>query len=355
MELELGQLNLRYEALRTRSTLRERRVLASIAEVGQQMPIVVVRDGGAYVVVDGYKPVRTLRHLRHDTVQATAWELGEADALVLERLLRAGDADSAIEQGWFLREMTDRFGLSREQLARRFDRTPSWVSRRLALVMALPASVQSHVRSGAIGAHAAMKYLVPLARANEEDCARLADAIAPSRPSSRQMADLYATAARSGGPRQHRDGGVRRGPETSMGLLEAPGGVLGDDGGELGSDDEVGHASWRLSAGVSFATEQRARVAACADGRDVQPWSLRPAHPCVQRSVRNARLSQHRLPDDRPGAGGDTESEWDYPRGYVGRHPKRYGERIDAPRRPARAARTRRSDQATADSRRGQR
>src|SRR5258708_9077941 len=195
MELELGQLNLRYEALRTRSTLRERRVLASIAEVGQQMPIVVVRDGGAYVVVDGYKPVRTLRHLRHDTVQATAWELGEADALVLERLLRAGDADSAIEQGWFLREMTDRFCLSREQLARRFDRTPSWVSRRLALVMALPASVQSHVRSGAIGAHAAMKYLVPLARANEEDCARLADAIAPSRPSSRQMADLYATYA----------------------------------------------------------------------------------------------------------------------------------------------------------------
>jgi ParB-like chromosome segregation protein Spo0J len=196
MELELGQLDLRYEALRTRSALRERRVLASIAEVGQQMPIVVVRDvGGALVVVDGYKRVRTLRRLSHDIVRATAWELSEADALVLERLLRAGDADSAIEQGWFLREMTDRFGLSREELARRFDRTSSWVSRRLGLVMALPASVQSHVRTGAIGAHAAMKYLVPLARANEQDCVRLADAIAPSRPSSRQMAELYATYA----------------------------------------------------------------------------------------------------------------------------------------------------------------
>lgn len=195
MELELGQLDLRYEALRTRSAQRERRVLASIATVGQQTPIVVVRDGGAHVVVDGYKRVRTLRRLHQDTVRATAWELSEADALVLERLLRAGDADSAIEQGWFLREMTDRFGLSREELARRFDRTPSWVSRRLALVMALPASVQEHVRSGAIGAHAAMKYLVPLARANEGDCVRLADAIAPSRPSSRQMAELYATYA----------------------------------------------------------------------------------------------------------------------------------------------------------------
>jgi ParB/RepB/Spo0J family partition protein len=195
MELELGQLDLRYEALRTRSSHRERRVLASIAEVGQQMPIVVVRDGDAHVVVDGYKRVRTLRRLHHDTVRATAWELSEADALVLERLLRSGDADSAIEQGWFLRELIDRFGLSREELARRFDRTPSWVSRRLALVMALPASVQGHVRSGAIGAHAAMKYLVPLARANEGDCVRLADAIAPSRPSSRQMAELYGTYA----------------------------------------------------------------------------------------------------------------------------------------------------------------
>jgi len=193
MDLELGQLDLRYEALRTRSAPREQRVLASIAQVGQQLPIVVVRDAQVPVVVDGYKRVRALRRLRHDTVLATAWELSEADALVLERLLRAGSADSAIEQGWLLREMGERFGLGREELARRFDRTPSWVSRRLALVGELPASVQSHVRSGAIGAHAAMKYLVPLARANEGDCVKLADAIAPSRPSSRQMAALYAT------------------------------------------------------------------------------------------------------------------------------------------------------------------
>src|ERR1019366_6038301 len=84
-------------------------------------------------------------------------------------------------------------GVGREELARRFDRTPSWVSRRLALVGELLASVQSHVRSGAIGAHAAMKYLVPLARASGGDCIKLAAASAQSRPSSRQMAELYAT------------------------------------------------------------------------------------------------------------------------------------------------------------------
>jgi len=89
--------------------------------------------------------------------------------------------------------LSQRFGLSLEELARRFDRTRSWVSRRLALVGQLPASVQGQVRVGSIGAHAAMKYLVPLARANEADCVRLADAVAPLRLSNRQIGQPYAT------------------------------------------------------------------------------------------------------------------------------------------------------------------
>ncbi|MEO8179333.1 MAG: hypothetical protein ABI895_10925 [Deltaproteobacteria bacterium] len=45
MDLELHQLDRRYEALRTRSARRERRLLASVGEAGQQAPIIVVRDG----------------------------------------------------------------------------------------------------------------------------------------------------------------------------------------------------------------------------------------------------------------------------------------------------------------------
>lgn len=192
MELELGQLELRYEALRTRSAARERHLLSALAEVGQQMPIVVVRDEGQWVVVDGYKRVRMLKRLGHDTALATAWELSEADALMLERILRSGEGDSALEQGWLLQELSTRFSLGQEELARRFDRTRSWVSRRLSLVSKLPSTAQEHVRSGAICAHGAMKYLVPLARANRGDCARLADAIAPERLTSRQVGVLYA-------------------------------------------------------------------------------------------------------------------------------------------------------------------
>lgn len=191
MDLELHQLERRYEELRTRSAKRERRLLASIAESGQHTPIIVVRDAERFVIVDGYKRVRVMARLGHDTVSAVEWTLGEADALLLERMMRGGESDSALEQAWFLRELVDRFGLELGELARRFDRSKSWVSRRLALVSELPEAVQRHVRSGAIGGHAAMKYLVPLARANAEDCERLAEAVAPEHPTSRQMAALY--------------------------------------------------------------------------------------------------------------------------------------------------------------------
>ena len=198
MDLELHQLDLRHQRLRTRNAARERRVLASIADIGQQTPIVVVRDCDSFIVIDGFKRERGVRRLKRDLISATIWEMSEADALMSERLIRAGDADNGLEHGLFLKELCERFGLTREEVARRFDRTPSWVSRRIALATDLPPSVREHVRDGAIGAHAAMKYLVPLARANRDDCVRLADAIAPERMSNRQIGELYALYLRSG-------------------------------------------------------------------------------------------------------------------------------------------------------------
>ena len=193
MELEFHQLDRRYEALRRRSPERERRLVASLAQHGQQTPIVVVEvdGGGRLAVIDGYKRVRALVTLHEDTVLATKWELGEADALVAERLMRAGEADDALEQGWVLRELLERFGLSEGELATRFDKSRSWVSRRLALVSALPEAVQAQVRAGVLGAHSAAKYLVPLARANEAECVELVTRLAPGRTTSREVGSLY--------------------------------------------------------------------------------------------------------------------------------------------------------------------
>jgi ParB/RepB/Spo0J family partition protein len=205
VQVEFHQLELRYQALRKGSPSKERLLLGSLSESGQQMPVVVVRasEPQRYVLVDGYKRVRLLRRLGADTVRATLWELEESEALLMERLMRAREPEGALEQGWLLKELRDRFGMSVVELARRFDRTASWVSRRLALVGQLPETIQKLVSSGAICAHAAMKSLVPLARANADDCIRLGSAVAWAKLSSRQMAELYA--AYSAGSEQARE------------------------------------------------------------------------------------------------------------------------------------------------------
>jgi ParB/RepB/Spo0J family partition protein len=193
LDLEFHQLELRYEGLRVRRPEAERRLLSSLAERGQQVPIVVVAASapGRFVLIDGYKRVRALSLLRRDTVAATVWAMSEVEALVLDRSLRRAEAETALEQGWLLAELHQRLGVDREALAHRFDRSPSWVSRRLGLVEDLPPAVQERVRQGEIGAHAAMKHLLPMARANREACETLCAAIARHRLSTREVGQLW--------------------------------------------------------------------------------------------------------------------------------------------------------------------
>jgi ParB-like chromosome segregation protein Spo0J len=190
VEVELHQLTLRYEHLRRRHPLQERALLSSLAEIGQRLPIIVVAETERFVLIDGYKRVRALKRLGRDTVRATRWQVEEADALLLERGLRCGSED-ALDQAWLLAELQERFGWSLEELACGFGRTKSWVSERLALIQTLPVSIQEQVRAGILSAHAAMKYLVPLARTDAQAAQQLATAIAPLRPTSREVGALY--------------------------------------------------------------------------------------------------------------------------------------------------------------------
>ena len=202
MQLEFHQLDRRFEHLRVRHPGRQRRLLASLAEAGQQTPIVVVALGDQpdrYLVIDGYKRIAALQQLGRDTVEAVLWPMSEAEALVLDRSLRFSAHETALEQGWLLAELEQRFSYSLDELARRFDRSLNWVSRRLALVELLPDTIQQQVREGTISAHVAMKYLVPVARVRLQDCERMAAAFAKHRCDTRQAGRLYA-AWRDGSP-----------------------------------------------------------------------------------------------------------------------------------------------------------
>jgi ParB family chromosome partitioning protein len=194
MQLEFHQLERRWEHLRVRDPRRQRRLLASLAESGQQVPIVVVTAEGCtdrYVVIDGYKRITALEQLGRDTVEAVVWPMNEAAAVLLDRSLRLSEHETALEVGWLLAEMEQRFGYSLEELGRQFDRSVSWVSRRLGLAELLPEAIQQQVREGKITAQVAMKFLVPVARQNLEDCQRMAAIFAEHHCETREAGQLY--------------------------------------------------------------------------------------------------------------------------------------------------------------------
>ena len=156
--------------------------------------MVVAAEGQAdrYVVIDGYKRIAALEQLGRDTVEAVVWPMSEAAAVLLDRSLRLSEHETALEVGWLLAELEQRFGYGLDELARRFDRSVSWVSRRLALVEVLPEAIQQQVREGKILAQVAMKFLVPVARQSLEDCQRMAAIFAQHHCDTREAGQLYA-------------------------------------------------------------------------------------------------------------------------------------------------------------------
>jgi len=193
MRVELGQLDQKYSRLRGLDPRLHRRLMASIAEYQQQVPVLVVADcqPHRWVLIDGYARTRALRKLGIDVVWAIAPELTEAQALVLRQCSHLTHRPSALEEGWLVRELIDGHGYELAEVAQQLGRSTSWVSRRLGLVDSLPALAQQAVHEGRICAFAAMKYLLPLARANETHCKTLLKALGKKYITSRQLQTLY--------------------------------------------------------------------------------------------------------------------------------------------------------------------
>jgi hypothetical protein len=153
------------------------------------VPVIVISERERLVLIDGYLRVDALRRLGRDRVAATAWPVTEPEALLHHRHLAASE-HTAIEDAWLLARLRTH-GLSLDDLAARLCRSKSWVSRRLALLDELATAAQASVRTGIVPAQAAMKYLVPLARANRRQCEQLIAGLGTTRVSVREVGALY--------------------------------------------------------------------------------------------------------------------------------------------------------------------
>jgi ParB family transcriptional regulator, chromosome partitioning protein len=250
--LELHQVEARYRSLRIVDKQRQARLLVSLSEHGQQSPALVVEEQERFVLIDGYRRLAALEQLGRDTLSVLVLSMGEPDALVLWHSLQKPGRGHVLEEAWLLRELHETHGLAQSTLARRLERSVSWVSRRLALTRDLVPALEELVREGAVSAQAAMKSLVPLARAKPEQAAELVRALKGQRLSTRQAAKLYA-AWRRGNPQQRL--ALVRDPllhlaaleELERGALPEPRGVL--EAGPIGALqrelERLAQACWR--------------------------------------------------------------------------------------------------------------
>jgi len=192
VEVELESLDLRYAKLRARRPAVEKRLMASLEEVGQQSPVIVVagEEPGRWVMIDGRKRVRALKRLKAEAVKAVVWELAPAEALIAAYQLQDGSGWNALEEGWLVWELVRGGGLTLGAVGRRLERSKAWVSGRLGLVEGLPERVLDGVQSGKIGAYVATRYLLPFARANACDCENLAEKIMEHEFRSREVEAL---------------------------------------------------------------------------------------------------------------------------------------------------------------------
>jgi hypothetical protein len=164
-EIELSQLDLRYEGHRLRQRGLEDRLLASIAREGIREPLAGAVVESVCVLLDGFKRYRCARHLHVHRVPFVSLGADEASA-ILELLGQARRSTlSVLEEARFLDELKAR-GMSLAELAQALGRSKAWVSLRLGLLEPMSPAVRQHVFDGGLPVYSWIYSLGPFRRLN---------------------------------------------------------------------------------------------------------------------------------------------------------------------------------------------
>ena len=190
--IDLHALIPRFASLRLRDPARLARLVASIEQKGQLMPVVAVPEAdktGHWVLIDGYRRREALQCLNRDRIWVDVWARSVDEALLASLARGPERAWEAIEEAALIAELSSRHSL--QAIARELGRDVSWVSRRLSLIKALPEDLLDAVRKGRISLWAATRIFAPLARANAEHARTLLARLEQQPLSTRELGRLY--------------------------------------------------------------------------------------------------------------------------------------------------------------------
>ena len=165
-EIELSQLDVRYENYRMKNPGLEKRLLASIAQCGIKQALEGAVAGEVRILLNGFKRHRCALRLGMSTVPYVS--LGEDEAGAILNLLRVSNqtALSLLEQARFIEQLRRLEKMSVADIAEQLSRSKSWVSMRLGLLEEMSPLVQQEIFSGRFPLYSYMYSLRPFMRLN---------------------------------------------------------------------------------------------------------------------------------------------------------------------------------------------
>ncbi|MBI4868351.1 MAG: ParB N-terminal domain-containing protein [Candidatus Wallbacteria bacterium] len=192
-EVEIAELDVRYEEYRLKDPGREAKLLLSIQERGIEEPIEGVEVRGARILLNGFKRYRCARRLGLGVVPWSS--LGEDEATGIIAVMRTANdrALSILEQARFIDELFRRHGLSPAALAETLSRSKAWVSMRLGLIAEMSEKVRRRVFSGAFPVYSYMYAVRPFMRMNgvaRQEAEGFVEAVSGKKLSVREIGQL---------------------------------------------------------------------------------------------------------------------------------------------------------------------
>jgi hypothetical protein len=165
-QIEIDELDLRYEAFRMRNPRLEGELLCSIRERGVEEPVFGVDTEQAPVLLDGFKRLRSARALSLSRLPYEACGEDAAEGLVRLLRMRPEKPLTILEQAAFLDELRATQGWSAGEMARQLSCSKGWVSMRLDLFKQLRPAVREKLFAGHFPAYAYLYSVLPFLRMN---------------------------------------------------------------------------------------------------------------------------------------------------------------------------------------------
>jgi len=168
IEVETGQIDRKYEGHRLKSRSQEKALLASIAARGIEEPLrgVLGENGSRPILLDGFKRLRCAIKIGANIVPFASLAGDEAQGIL--QLIRNANARglTLLEQARLVDELKSSHGMSVVEIARRLERSPSWVVVRINVLGELSDVVRDAVFAGRFPAYSVLYTLRQFRRLN---------------------------------------------------------------------------------------------------------------------------------------------------------------------------------------------